>query len=153
MVQPDGQGPEAGEPRGVLCASEGEERQTAGVDHVTVEQFEARMEENLDIGSGRCGREVPPVAGEACLDSQAGQREETAVGNPDGSGPRCQGMVQQVLEPIFERDFAEHSYGFRPDAAARTPSAGGQSLLEAGQQLGGGRGPARATSTRFRTSD
>jgi len=27
--------------------------------------------------------------------------------------------LKQVLEPIFEHDFAEHSYGFRPGRGCR----------------------------------
>jgi len=34
-----------------------------------------------------------------------------------------QAVLCHVLEPIFERDFMEHSYGFRPNRGARTRCA------------------------------
>ena len=34
-----------------------------------------------------------------------------------------QGALRHVMEPIFERDFAPHSYGFRPGEDARTRCA------------------------------
>ncbi len=59
-----------------------------------------------------------------------------------------------ILEPIFEADFEDCSYGFRPEAAA-TPGAGGdtRAYLKAGAiRRSYRRGPERATLIRFRTT-
>jgi len=43
-----------------------------------------------------------------------------------------QGALRQVLEPIFERDFAAHSYGFRPGRSTKDALRRVSGLLEAG---------------------
>jgi RNA-directed DNA polymerase len=43
-----------------------------------------------------------------------------------------QGAVRQVLEPIFERQFAEHSYGFRPGRGCKDALRRVDRLLEQG---------------------
>ena len=40
--------------------------------------------------------------------------------------------LKQVLEPIFERDFAEHSYGFRPGRGCREAVKRVEELLNQG---------------------
>jgi hypothetical protein len=41
----------------------------------------------------------------------------------------AEGAVRQVIEPIFEREFAPHSYGFRPGHSAQQAEAQGASEL------------------------
>ena len=43
-----------------------------------------------------------------------------------------QGALRNVLEPIFERDFAEHSYGFRPGRGCKDALRRVDALLKAG---------------------
>ena len=43
-----------------------------------------------------------------------------------------QTALQMVLEPIFERDFAEHSYGFRSERGCKDGLRRLEQLLEAG---------------------
>ena len=43
-----------------------------------------------------------------------------------------QTAVRQVLEPIFEREFAEHSYGFRPGRGCKDALRRVDELLKAG---------------------
>jgi RNA-directed DNA polymerase len=43
-----------------------------------------------------------------------------------------QGALRHVLEPIFETDFAEHSYGFRPGKSAKDARPRVDTLLKAG---------------------
>jgi RNA-directed DNA polymerase len=40
-----------------------------------------------------------------------------------------------VLEPIFERDFAAHSYGFRPNRGCKDALRRVQELLNAGYNI------------------
>ena len=43
-----------------------------------------------------------------------GSTEKRPLGIPTVRDRVVQTALRHVLEPIFERDFAEHSYGFRP---------------------------------------
>ena len=43
-----------------------------------------------------------------------------------------QGAMVNVIEPIFERDFAEHSYGFRPGRGCKDALRRVDHLLKAG---------------------
>ncbi len=43
-----------------------------------------------------------------------GTKEKRPLGIPTVRDRVIQGALRQVLEPIFEKEFAEHSYGFRP---------------------------------------
>jgi RNA-directed DNA polymerase len=44
----------------------------------------------------------------------------------------AEGAVRQVIEPIFEREFAQHSYGFRPGHSAQQAVARVEELLREG---------------------
>jgi len=44
----------------------------------------------------------------------------------------AQGALRAVLEPIFERDFAEHSYGFRPGRSCKDALRRVDELLNSG---------------------
>jgi RNA-directed DNA polymerase len=86
-----------------------------GVDHVTVEQFDhdwntnlERLSEQLRTGAYR------PQAVRRVQIPKPGSRETRPLGIPTVRDRVVQGAVRHVLEPIFEREFAEHSYGFRP---------------------------------------
>jgi RNA-directed DNA polymerase len=41
--------------------------------------------------------------------------------------------LRDVIEPIFEHSFAEHSYGFRPKRSAKQAVARVEALLEEGR--------------------
>jgi RNA-directed DNA polymerase len=86
-----------------------------GVDHVTVKQFEndvdqrvGRLSEELRTGNYR------PQAIRRVNIPKPGSRETRPLGIPTIRDRVVQGAVRHVVEPIFEREFAEHSYGFRP---------------------------------------
>jgi len=53
----------------------------AGVDHVTVEEFERPLEENRESAEGG---QLSSAGGAAGLDSQAGEQGETSPGDSDG---------------------------------------------------------------------
>jgi RNA-directed DNA polymerase len=86
-----------------------------GVDHVTVKQFEqdldarvARLSEELRTGKYR------PQAIRRVNIPKPGSRETRPLGIPTIRDRVVQGAVRHAIEPIFEREFAERSYGFRP---------------------------------------
>jgi len=62
-----------------------------------------------------------------------GSSEKRPLGIPTVRDRVVQTALAYVLEPIFERDFAEHSYGFRPGRSAQQAIARVETLLAQGQ--------------------
>jgi RNA-directed DNA polymerase len=61
-----------------------------------------------------------------------GSKEGRPLGIPTVRDRVVQTAVLMVLEPIFERDFAEHSYGFRPGRGCKDALRRVDELLKAG---------------------
>jgi RNA-directed DNA polymerase len=88
---------------------------SAGVDHETVEMFARQEEANLEKLSRALRRnEYQPAAVKRVWIPKPGSKEMRPLGIPTVRDRVVQAALCHVLEPIFERDFAEHSYGFRP---------------------------------------
>jgi RNA-directed DNA polymerase len=94
-----------------VCANGG----APGVDRVTVEQFDHEWNTNLERLSEqlRTGTYRPQAVRRVEI-PKPGSRETRPLGIPTVRDRVVQGAVRHVLEPIFEKEFAEHSYGFRP---------------------------------------
>jgi len=90
-------------------------RGSAGVDHVTVRQYESRLEDELRRlhEALRDGTYRPQAIRRRWI-PKPGSQEQRPLGIPMVRDRVVQTAVRNALEPIFERDFAEHSYGFRP---------------------------------------
>lgn len=105
----------------------------AGVDHMTIEAFErdkARhlraLHEALRDGTYR------PSAIRRCFIPKAGSKELRPLGIPTVRDRVVQTALRAALEPIFEREFADHSYGFRPQRSAAMALRRVDSLLRQG---------------------
>ncbi len=61
-----------------------------------------------------------------------GRRQKRPLGIPTVRDRVVQTALKQVLEPIFERDFAEQSYGFRPGRSCKDALGRVDALLKAG---------------------
>lgn len=88
---------------------------SAGVDGQGIGQFTGNLNRELD----RLHRELRegsylPRPVRRCWIAKPGSKEKRPLGIPAVRDRIVQGAVRNVLEPIFERGFAEHSYGFRP---------------------------------------
>jgi RNA-directed DNA polymerase len=57
------------------------------------------------------------------------------LGIPTVRDRLVQTALRMVLEPIFERDFAAHSYGFRPNRGCKDALRRVQELLNAGYNI------------------
>lgn len=90
-------------------------RGAAGVDHQTIGMFESRLDENLGhlATSLRTGSYRPSAIRRVYI-PKPGTTDRRPLGIPTVRDRVVQAAVRHVLEPIFERDFAAHSYGFRP---------------------------------------
>jgi len=105
----------------------------AGVDHQTVEMFEACLEQNLEqIAQSLKGGTYRPQPVKRVWIPKPGSSEQRPLGIPTDRDRVVQTALRHVLEPIFERTFAEHSYGFRPKRGAKDALRRVDSLLKAG---------------------
>jgi RNA-directed DNA polymerase len=91
-----------------------------GVDHQTVEMFEARLEENLHRLAEllRSGQYRPQPIKRVWI-PKPGTTEKRPLGVPTVRDRVVQAALRTVLEPIFEKDFAAMSYGFRPGCGCK----------------------------------
>ena len=91
-----------------------------GVDHVTVEVFQDNLDTNLAklVTALRSGSYEPQAIQRVYI-PKPGSHEQRPLGIPTVRDRVVQGAVRHVLEPIFEREFATHSYGFRPQRGCK----------------------------------
>jgi len=105
----------------------------AGVDRVTVKEYEKRLEANLKQVSEQLRKGTyQPQPIRRVLIPKPGSREKRPLGIPTVRDRVVQAALRQVIEPIWEREFAEHSYGFRPERGAKEALRRVQQLLERG---------------------
>jgi RNA-directed DNA polymerase len=104
-----------------------------GLDGQTTEAVAAHAKEELEI-IGRQLREAryEPEAVKRVWIEKAGSKEKRPLGLPTVRDRIVQKALQIVLEPIFEKDFAAHSYGFRPARSARGAVERVEELLKDG---------------------
>ena len=105
----------------------------AGVDHVTVKQYAKEEDANLKRLSEelRSGRYRPQQIRRHYI-PKPGSVEKRPLGIPTVRDRVVQTALRMVLEPIFERDFAAHSYGFRPKRGCKDALRRVAELLQAG---------------------
>lgn len=86
----------------------------AGVDHVTTAEFGRALPENLwQLSDALREGTYRPQAIRRVHIPKPGTNETRPLGIPTVRDRIVQAAIVNVIEPIFERDFAEHSYGFR----------------------------------------
>src|SRR5437667_10745040 len=92
----------------------------AGVDHQTIEMFEANLDTNLTrVSQQLAAGSYRPQAVRRHWIPKPGSNEQRPLGIPTVRDRVVQTALRHVLEPIFERDFAEQSYGFRPNRGCK----------------------------------
>ena len=104
-----------------------------GVDHITIEMFANRLDENLERLSQdlRTGRYRPQAIRRVWIPKPGGI-EKRPLGIPTVRDRVAQAALRSVLEPIFERDFAPQSYGFRPGRGCKDALRRVDELLKQG---------------------
>lgn len=105
----------------------------AGEDHVTVKEYERDLEANLDRVRQqlRSGKYRPQAIRRAWID-KPGSKEKRPLGIPTVRDRVVQTALKLVLEPIYERRFAAHSYGFRPGRGCKDALRRVDDLLQCG---------------------
>jgi len=106
----------------------------AGGDHQTIEMYEQRLEQHTEY-LARTVREgsYQPAAVRREWIPKPGSREKRPLGIPTVRDRVVEKALQATMEPIFEREFAEHSYGFRPGRGCKDALRRVDQLLKEGQ--------------------
>jgi RNA-directed DNA polymerase len=106
----------------------------AGVDEQSLESFQANCERYL----GELQRDLrddlykaKPV--KRVWIPKPGSKEKRPLGIPAVKDRVVQTALRNVLEPIFEKSFAEHSYGFRPGRGCKDALRRVEKLLKTGK--------------------
>ena len=100
----------------------------------------ASSSELVDTQRQTSERDLRSESGEAGRDTQT-ERGYANAGDSDGTGPpertRNRGFIQQLLlqalTPIFDPQFSEHSYGFRPGRSAQDAVEAAQEYAQEGK--------------------
>jgi len=107
-----------------------------GVDGVTGtkygETLDARIGDLIERAKSGCYR-APPVR--RVLIPKGDSKERRPIGIPNFEDKLLQRAVEMLLTPVFEQDFYDFSYGFRPGRSAHQAL---QALWEGLMRLGGG---------------
>lgn len=104
-----------------------------GVDYVTIEDFTAGLTRNVNklhdhLRSG----EYRPQAIKRVNIPKPGTSETRPLGIPTVRDRVVQAALRHVLEPILEKQFAAHSYGFRPGRGCKDALRRVDRLIKAG---------------------
>jgi RNA-directed DNA polymerase len=111
----------------------GRKKKAAGVDHVTPEMFEQQLPEHVrQLHAELKGGTYQPRSVRRIEIPKPGSRETRPLGIPTIRDRVVQTALHDVIQPIFERDFAEHSYGFRPERGCKDALRRVDALLKAG---------------------
>jgi group II intron reverse transcriptase/maturase len=109
-------------------------RGAAGIDRMTVEELREHIRAHWESISAklRAGTYVPsPVRRVEIPKPNGGKR---MLGIPTVLDRWIQQMLLQVLQPIFDPTFSEHSYGFRPGRGAQNAVQAAQAHIQSGKE-------------------
>jgi RNA-directed DNA polymerase len=105
----------------------------AGVDHVTIPMFKAHLDEEIRRLSEQLRKGTyRPQAIRRHYIPKPGTQEKRPLGIPTVRDRVVQTALRMVIEPIFEHEFAEQSYGFRPKRGCKDALQRVNELLNSG---------------------
>ena len=107
----------------------------AGVDGQTAQEYEENLEENLRslLDRAKSGRYQAPPVRRVYIPKEGGKRR--AIGIPTLEDRILQRAVLMVVGAVYEQDFLDCSYGFRP---GRSPHEALESLRDQTMERNGG---------------
>ena len=106
---------------------------SAGTDGQTVGQFHAQAETELArLAEELRTEQYRPRPARRVWIPKPGSQEQRPLGIPAVRDRVVQSALRHVMEPIFETEFAEHSYGFRPGRGCKDALRRVDALLHSG---------------------
>ena len=105
-----------------------------GVDGISIGRFEKDRQSRLLAVKEQLQRATyqPKPVKRVWID-KLGSREKRPLGVPTITDRIVQSALRMVIEPIFEKDFVEHSYGFRPKRGCKEALRRVDHLLKEGR--------------------
>lgn len=98
------------------CHREMKGKKAAGVDSVTKQEYEERLSENLDELLARLKRHAyKPQPVKRVYIPKEGTDKKRPLGIPAYEDKLVQSSLAKVMNAIYEQDFLECSFGFRPE--------------------------------------
>jgi len=105
----------------------------AGVDHQTIAMYQQRLEQHIDYLADTLKEgSYQPAAVRRVMIPKLGSKEKRPLGIPTVGDRVVQKALLATIEPIFEREFAEQSYGFRPGRGCKVALRRVEHLLKQG---------------------
>lgn len=106
---------------------------SAGIDHQNARQIEERKDQTIaKLEQELRVNQYEPQAVKRVWIPKPGSNEKRPLGVPTLRDRIVQGALLHVMEPIFERDFAPQSYGFRPGKGCKDALRRVDELLKGG---------------------
>jgi RNA-directed DNA polymerase len=107
---------------------------SAGVDEERIKDFKHGIESRLSKLSEQLRKEqYEPLPIRRVYIPKLGSHEMRPLGIPTVRDRVAQTALRSVIEPIFERDFSDHSYGFRPGRSTKDALRRVDGLLKDGR--------------------
>ena len=106
---------------------------SAGIDRQSVREMERHKEKEIgDLQRELREQKYRPQAVKRVWIEKLGSKEKRPLGVPAVRDRIVQGALRHVIEPIFEREFAPQSYGFRPGRGCKAALRRVDELLKSG---------------------
>ena len=100
----------------IMCHREMSSNKAAGVDEVTKKDYEANLTENAKELIGRMKRQAyKPQPVRRVYIPKPGTNKTRPLGIPAYEDKLVQAAMTKILNAIYEQDFVENSFGFRPN--------------------------------------
>ena len=98
------------------CYKELKRNKACGIDQVTVEAYGENLDEKLKtLVDSMKRKQYQPQPVKRVYIPKAGSKEKRGLGIPSTEDKLVQIMLKKILENIYEANFLDQSYGFRPD--------------------------------------
>jgi RNA-directed DNA polymerase len=105
----------------------------AGIDRQSVREVKMHREKEIgDLQRELREQKYRPQAVKRVWIEKLGSKEKRPLGIPAVRDRIVQGALRHVIEPIFEREFAAQSYGFRPGRGCKAALRRVEELLKSG---------------------
>lgn len=100
----------------IQCHNEMKVNKASGGDEVTKELYDSNLLENIDDLIARMKRQAyKPQPGKRVYIPKPGTTDKRPLGIPSYEDKLVQANLAKILNAIYEQDFLECSFGFRPN--------------------------------------